>query len=313
MTLPDGYEARRPTSGDLDAIAAVLVADDMDDAGLVILDADFLRGQWNRTGFALGTDAWVVSSVTEGVVAYGQAFAGQPGIVESWGVVHPRQRARGIGSALLDRIGERADQLTGRRPSGRFRHSINTRDRAAAALLRARGLSPVRYFHHMQIDLTDPVEQVRAPKGITLTDVHAPTDLRVVHGVLTAAFAEEWSHQPEPYDRWADEQLRDPAHDATLWSLAWAGQRPVGALTASVWKDRGWVDEVGVISTRRGEGIGTALLRRAFYTFAQRGLPRVMLNVDVDNPTGAPAVYERAGMRVVRRWEVWERHGGATA
>ena len=49
------------------------------------------------------------------------------------------------------------------------------------------------------------------------------------------------------------------------------------------------------------------MLRRSFASFAERGLPRVMLNVDSENPTGAVGVYERAGMRAVRSWDVYER------
>ena len=37
------------------------------------------------------------------------------------------------------------------------------------------------------------------------------------------------------------------------------------------------------------------------------GLRRVVLSVDAENPTGATALYERMGMRVVSRWDVWER------
>jgi ribosomal protein S18 acetylase RimI-like enzyme len=50
-----------------------------------------------------------------------------------------------------------------------------------------------------------------------------------------------------------------------------------------------------------------ALLRRSFAMFAGRGVRRVILNVDAGNATGATALYERAGMRVVNRWDLWER------
>jgi hypothetical protein len=36
-------------------------------------------------------------------------------------------------------------------------------------------------------------------------------------------------------------------------------------------------------------------------------MQRVMVNVDAENPTGATGVYERAGMRVANRWDLWER------
>jgi ribosomal protein S18 acetylase RimI-like enzyme len=48
-------------------------------------------------------------------------------------------------------------------------------------------------------------------------------------------------------------------------------------------------------------------LRRSFAIFAERGLPRVMLNVDFENPTGAMALYEKVGMRAVRGFDVYEK------
>jgi ribosomal protein S18 acetylase RimI-like enzyme len=44
--------------------------------------------------------------------------------------------------------------------------------------------------------------------------------------------------------------------------------------------------------------------------FAGRGLRRALLSVDAENPTGATRLYERVGMRVVNRWDWWERSSG---
>ena len=96
------------------------------------------------------------------------------------------------------------------------------------------------------------------------------------------------------------------AYDPSLWLLARDGDVPVGALSASI-GDGGWVDWLAVLASHRGRGIGLALLRRSFATFAERGMRRVMVNVDAENVTGATAVYERAGMRVVNAYDVWER------
>jgi ribosomal protein S18 acetylase RimI-like enzyme len=202
---------------------------------------------------------------------------------------------------------ERASRLLAGLPSGRFRHAINAGDRAAAALLQARGLGPVRHFWHMQIDLTGPPEPGPAPDGVEITGIESPGDLPAIHRVLDEAFADHWGYRAEPFDRWAEEQAADPSYDPTLWLLARAGGQPVGALTGHVWGDRGWVDELGVLAPSRGRGTGVALLRRSFTTFAGRGVRRVILSVDAENSTGATALYERAGMRVINRWDVWER------
>jgi mycothiol synthase len=90
------------------------------------------------------------------------------------------------------------------------------------------------------------------------------------------------------------------------------GGEPVGALTSNVWGDRGWVNEIGVLAPHRGRGIGEALLRRSFATFARRELQCVFLNVDAENPTAATALYERVGMRIVNRWDLWERPSGVS-
>ncbi len=190
-------------------------------------------------------------------------------------------------------------------PSPRFRFVIDAGDDAAEALLRARGLRFVRHFLHMQIDLGGPFDPGPTPEGIEITVVEPSADLAAVHAVIDEAFADHWDHDPELYERWAEEYTSTPSYDPTLWLLAKERGRPVGALTASVLGDRGWVGDLAVLAPYRGRGIGAALLRRSLTSFSRRGLRRAVLSVDAENP--ATALYERAGMRVVSRWDVWER------
>jgi mycothiol synthase len=305
MDPPDGYRFRAPTADDAEAVAAMLAAGDREGEES-ILNAAFFRMEWARPDVDPSTDAWVVTDEDD-VVGYAQVTREQPTVVESWGTVEPRHRGRGIGSWLLGRIEARAAELTRGTTSARVRHAIDAGDRDAEVMLAARGLRPVRHFWHMQLRLDGPIDEGRAPSGVEITAVEPSTDLGAVHAILEEAFADDWGYHPDPFDRWVEGYTSAPGHDPSLWLLAVADGEPAGALTAGILGDRGWVNELGVRPRARGRGVAAALLRRSFATFAERAVPQVNLNVDAENPTGATALYERVGMRVVKRWDLWER------
>ena len=125
MELPAGYQLRAPEPGDLDAVADVLIADQLAEGGPVVLDAGFVRDEWSRAGFSLAADAWVVADGAGTIAGYVQAMAEEPGTTDCWGVVHPRHRGRGIGAALVGVTQERAARLAAGLPSGRLRHVVN--------------------------------------------------------------------------------------------------------------------------------------------------------------------------------------------
>ena len=159
----------------------------------------------------------------------------------------------------------------------------------------------------MGIDLEGTADPGRVPDQIEIAGIEPETDLPAMHAVLAQAFAEDWGYHPDPFDRWAEDYASGPNYDPTLWLVARNEGETVGVLTANVSGDHGWVGEIGVLATHRGRGIAGALLRRSFATFAARGFGRVMLNVDAENPTGATALYEGVGMRIIKRWDLWER------
>jgi ribosomal protein S18 acetylase RimI-like enzyme len=161
----------------------------------------------------------------------------------------------------------------------------------------------------MQIDLDGDVQSGPDPDGIEIGGIEPRNDLPAIHAILQAAFADDPLDQMEPFDRWVEENTAAPNYDPALWLLARDGETPVGALIANVGDDVGWVDWLAVLGSHRGRGIGGALLRRSFAMIGERGLRRVRVNVDAENITGATAVYERVGMRVVNRWDLWERQG----
>lgn len=311
MDLPTGYRFRAPTEGDAEGVAVMLAAGDREGEE-TILNAEFFRSEWSRTDVEPATDAWVVLGPGGDVVGYAQVTREEPTVVESFGSVAPVHRGLGIGSWLLERIEARAAELGAGTPTTRFRHGIDAGDRAAETMLEARGLRPVRHFWHMQRDLDRADDPGTAPPGVAIGVVDPATDLEVVHAILDEAFAGDWAYHPAPFEAWADGYRTTPGYDPSLWLLARVDGEPEGALTAGILGDRGWVNELGVRERARGRGVAAALLRRSFATFAGRGVPQVNLNVDAENPTGATALYEGVGMRVVKRWDLWERSAGSS-
>jgi mycothiol synthase len=83
-----------------------------------------------------------------------------------------------------------------------------------------------------------------------------------------------------------------------LWVVAWDGEEVAGYLTAELPEGvgYGYISSVGVRPRWRGRGLARALLQRSFAAFHARGVRRVTLGVDAENPTGATQLYRSVGM-----------------
>ena len=110
-------------------------------------------------------------------------------------------------------------------------------------------------------------------------------------------------------EAWEQHTIKRESFDPALWFLALDGDEIAGVVLcyAPEEEDIGWVGQLAVRRPWRRRGLGPALLRHAFGEFYQRGRPAVGLGVDAANPSGATRLYERAGMRVVRQFDAYEK------
>ena len=213
-----------------------------------------------------------------------------------------------VRSALFDAIEEKARprQAAG----GSAKVYLPSKDEATAALLAARGYEVTRHSLQMEADLTSEPEPPVWPNGIAVRTFRSGEDEGAVYEAQEETFADQFDAAPLSYEEWRHWNF-DEAFDPDLWFLAEDGEELAGILLARPErggdKTLGWVSVLGVRRPWRRRGLGRALLLYAFGELRRRGKPRAGLGVDGESPTGAVRLYERAGMRVVRRSDHWEK------
>jgi ribosomal protein S18 acetylase RimI-like enzyme len=102
--------------------------------------------------------------------------------------------------------------------------------------------------------------------------------------------------------------LRD-AIDLSASVAAVDGDRIVGVAMLAIRGTSGWIGGVGVVPSRRGQGIGRAMMDYLLDKAKQRGLERVYLEVIIDNKR-AFKLYNSLGFAVTRRLSILNRSPG---
>lgn len=181
-------------------------------------------------------------------------------------------------------------------------------DHEGAAVAEQRGYRPWRISYSMEITLDQP-GPVRLPDPLQLREYRPEVDEEPLRTLIDEAFSEDpFFHEITP-SRFQEFHLKARGYDPTFWFLAWDGDQLVGSAVCfperNGDKSLAWVSDLGVSSLWRRRGLGEALLRTVFYEADARGIPRVGLGVDVENPTGALRLYQKVGMTPISQWNSW--------
>jgi ribosomal protein S18 acetylase RimI-like enzyme len=215
--------------------------------------------------------------------------------------------APGFWDETFDHAENRARALGAKRV-----RSFVVEEHALGDLVAARGYRRIRSSWTMEIEfgVVAPAEPV-IPAGIAIRPYRHPEDEQRVYEATQEAFADHWDFHPSPIETWREFSVKAGNFEPDLWLVAWAGDEVAGASLnypeRSGDPGHGWVGTLGVRRAWRRRGLGETLLRRSFAALYARGWRKVRLSVDAENPTGATRLYERAGMRVLRRSNTWER------
>ncbi len=318
-TLPDGYIIRGATLDDLPDAVAMFNACSRQLIGTDEVTLDNYRHEWEIPLLNLSEDVKVVIAPDGELVACQELWdLFDPHTrINTWGRVHPAHQGRGIATALLRWAEERARKSIPHAPEGArvaILNWINSADTAAHEVMLRAGFSLVRHSYRMRIDLAEAPPVPAWPPGITLRTYASESDLHQVVYADRESFRDHWGFIERPFEQdlqmirhWTDEPNFDPA----LWFMAMHGNEVAGISLCNLKADEdpgmGWVGSLGVLRPYRKQGLGSALLRHSFGELYRRGQRRVGLGVDASNLTGALRLYEKAGMRVQRKFNTYEK------
>jgi mycothiol synthase len=280
-------------------------------AELLALDEEHALGRPSRIGVAdlrawlsgseLDKDTWLVEEDGRFVALGWHEANGE--VSFAVGVVHPEARGRGFGGRLVDQAAARAREAG----AERLHYAAFAADAAAPALLEGHGFHEVRRFYEMGIALEGPPAAPSLPAGLVL-DTFRVEEAEAFHAALDEAFQDHWEHHSRPWEEWWAKHRKVPDFDPTLWFVVRDGDEIAAAARNDANRNGGgWVGALGVRRPWRGKGLGKALLLHIFGEFHRRGIGRVSLGVDAENPTGATRLYESAGMTVEIEQVVYEK------
>ena len=292
---------------------AVYAANGMDEI-TTVADLENWLG-YPMAGFDPGTD--VVLAEVDGVLV-GYAWVDWVDTTDGLrefrlgGYVHPDWQGRGIGRRLLAwqeahaRAHPAATASTRPLSFGTWASDLNV---AKGRLMAAAGYATARYFFEMLRPTLDEIEVPPMPDGLEIRPMAKDRESKKqLWDADVEAFEDHWGgfdSSDAAFEAW----LVRPNWDSDLWIVAWDGDEVAGAVMNTVYADdneafgrrRGWLDSVFTRRAWRRRGLGAALVARSLVRLREAGMSEAMLGVDSDNPSGALALYERAGFAVHRR------------
>jgi len=228
------------------------------------------------------------------------------------GYVHPDWQSRGIGRRLLAWQEEHARAHPAASVSDRplsFGTWSSDQNVRKVRLFTRSGYEVVRYFFEMNRPNLDNIEVPPMPEGLEIRPIGSDrASLNQLWDADLEAFQDHWGGfdgSDAAFEAW----LTDPMHVPDLWVVAWDGDEITGAVTNAIFAEeneafgraRGWMETVFVRRRWRRRGLGAAIVARGLVRLRDAGMTSAGLGVDSDNPSGALALYERAGFNVHRR------------
>ena len=334
--LPEGWSSGVPDESDATELSALLRRHE-----------EAARG-WSGSS---EDDVLVEISAKGAMVRENVVLRDQDGVIRGWASAHDRAAGRMLLIVIVDRRleGAAADRVAdllfawseeAARKVGRERElAVQQIDSGAfaddtqhQAWLERAGYVKVRNWWQMSRPVAAEERDLDAnlKPGVRIRRVQREgsgmpeeNDLRIVHDILEASFADHFNSHEETFDEFVFRLREDPGHRWDHWWIAELVEEgkepePAGTLVGTVSEggvdeqgvqkpDGSYVSYIGVLQSARGRGVAKSLLKTIIADAADRGRDRVGLEVDADSPTGADGLYVSMGWKTSYVTQSWHR------
>lgn len=291
MELADGLTERPLRLDDSAAVTAVMAAQELEDAGAVMIDEAYIVGDWQKPSFDLATSTVGVFD-GERLVAYAEVSGGDRGDA----AVHPEYRGRGIGTAIALWM-----QETARAKGSTLIGMPVPVGSPGETLLTSLG------YHRRWNSWVLALPEGKAIDEQPLADGYAVGEATedqwpAAHTVLEDAFLEWARRERETWEDFSAQVMQRPGFET--WNVRVVTD-PSGEVVgaALVFVDNlgvGYVDRIAIRRDQRNLGLARALLADSFTVARDHGARTSELGTD--SRTGALTLYEKVGMEVTSNW-----------
>ncbi|HPH95497.1 MAG TPA: GNAT family N-acetyltransferase [Anaerolineaceae bacterium] len=308
--LPDGFRFRLFTPEDVEAAAHLIHLSALKDQEQRVLTRDILNSRFADGEVNPEKDLWVVEDEGGALAAYGEGIwrgEGRVRVYQTRSFVHPDQRNRGIGRALVANQWRLVEETARRYPGGAIRFRLGTRlletNLAARAVVEASGMKIARRFIVMNRDLPGKgIPEGQVADAFRIVPWVEQREDEAVWNAYNDAFSEHWGFEKESFEKFrkkVEAGLFDPRFSFILFK----GDEVVGASLNDMGegaiekqgRNQAWVQIIFVRKEWRRRGLARALLVRTMEKAMEMGHSALGLNVDATNESGAVRVYESVG------------------
>lgn len=223
--------------------------------------------------------------------------------------IRPEWRGPDLMAQLIAWTESRAAQIQSNLPHrpAMLRSVVREGETELAEMLASRGHGIERYFYSMVRPHLDDLPRAPSPPGLEIRPVK-PEHHRAIWEAKVEAFRDHWGAREateEDFERW----LADPLQDPAMWKVAWDGDEVAGMVLSFIdeaenraqKRKRGYTEDIAVRRPWRRRGLASHLLAESLRELRRRGMQEAALSVDIENPSGALAFYQRFGYQVARR------------